>query len=193
MNRYDYELIRSRRRTIELQLKKTGEIVVRAPYNISNTEIKSFIESKSGWIEKHLAELEQMRERGELEDLTTDNTRLVSEEMLKALTEEAQRVIPPRVAEYAERMGVTYGHITIRHQKTRWGSCSCTGNLNFNCLLMKAPTEILDYVIVHELCHRWEMNHSRAFWQHVAQYMPDYRQRRKWLRLHGRELFLSDE
>jgi predicted metal-dependent hydrolase len=80
---------------------------------------------------------------------------------------------------------VTYGRITVRNQRTRWGSCSSKGNLNFNCLLMLAPPDILDYVVVHELCHRKEMNHSPKFWAEVAKVIPDYKERQKWLRTEG--------
>ena len=82
-------------------------------------------------------------------------------------------------------MGVTYGRITIRNQKTRWGSCSSKGNLNFNCLLMLTPPEVIDYVVVHELCHRKEMNHSKAFWDEVAHVLPDYEKARLWLKTEG--------
>jgi predicted metal-dependent hydrolase len=85
-------------------------------------------------------------------------------------------------------MGVTYGRITVRSQKTRWGSCSSTGNLNFNCLLMLAPEQVVDYVVVHELCHRLHMNHSADFWKLVAAYLPDYARWRKWLKENGEEL-----
>ncbi len=104
------------------------------------------------------------------------------------LARQALRVIPKKVAAYAVKMGVTYGRITIRNQKTRWGSCSSKGNLNFNCLLMLAPEEVLDYVIIHELAHRREMNHSRAFWNVVAEQMPDYKEKIHWLNEHGDEL-----
>ena len=82
---------------------------------------------------------------------------------------------------------MTYGRITIREQKTRWGSCSSKGNLNFNWKLIRMPEEILDYVVVHELAHRKEMNHSRQFYQTVASVLPDYRQRERWLKEHGGE------
>jgi predicted metal-dependent hydrolase len=73
-------------------------------------------------------------------------------------------------------------------QKSRWGSCSGQGNLNFNCLLMRAPDDVVDYVIVHELCHRKEMNHSDRFWTLVESVLPDYKEKRKWLKDHGSEL-----
>ena len=94
-------------------------------------------------------------------------------------------VIPRRVAYYAEKLGVSYGKITLRQQKTRWGSCAANGNLNFNWLLILAPPEVLDYVVVHELCHRREMNHSQAFWKEVEKILPDYRERQKWLKDNG--------
>lgn len=94
----------------------------------------------------------------------------------------AKRYIPERVAYWADIIGVTYGRISIRQQKTRWGSCSGEGNLNFNCLLMQMPKEIIDYVIVHELCHRKQMNHSKLFWAEVAKILPDYKERRKALK-----------
>jgi predicted metal-dependent hydrolase len=104
------------------------------------------------------------------------------------LAKTAQKVIPQRVAAYASAVGVNYGRITIRNQHTRWGSCSGKGNLNFNCLLMLAPLEVVDYVVVHELCHRKEMNHSAAFWALVERVLPDYKVRRQWLKDNGSAL-----
>ena len=109
----------------------------------------------------------------------------LTDEELRQLSHQAAQDIPLRVAMYAERIGVSYGRITIRHQRTRWGSCSTKGNLNFNCLLMLTPPEVIDYVIVHELCHRKEMNHSARFWALVAAVLPDYAQQKRWLREHG--------
>ena len=100
----------------------------------------------------------------------------------------ALKVISVKVKHYAGLMNVQYGRITIRNQKTRWGSCSSKGNLNFNCLLMLAPDEVVDYVVIHELCHLIEMNHSKAFWKQVEQMMPDYKKHRKWLKYQGNEI-----
>lgn len=102
----------------------------------------------------------------------------------------AKKVIPEKVAYYARLMNVTYGRISIRKQKTRWGSCSNKGNLNFNCLLMMMPPEVLDYVIVHELSHRLEMNHSKRFWAQVEKVIPDYKTQKTWLKEHGIEIMI---
>ena len=93
-----------------------------------------------------------------------------------------RRLIEQRVFYYSGLMGISYGRIFMRNQKTRWGSCSSDGNLNFNCRLLYVPLELLDYVVVHELAHRRHMNHSAEFWSEVERYMPDYRERREKLK-----------
>lgn len=108
-----------------------------------------------------------------------------STQQIASLTMQAKKIIPARLAYYAPLLGVQYGRVTIRHQKTRWGSCSSLGNLNFNCLLMLTPIEVVDYVVVHELAHRIHMNHSRAFWSEVEKILPDYREQRRWLKVYG--------
>ena len=175
-----YTLIRSDRKTIELKLKRDGSLEVRAPWLVRQEEIERLIRSKKDWIEKH-----QKRQRQEAEDGGQEK---LSEAELRRLAAEAKRVIPGRVAYYASKIGVTYGRITIRSQRTRWGSCSSRGNLNFNCLLMLAPIEVLDSVIVHELCHRKEMNHSARFYAEVLRVYPDYKIWNSWLKEHGGEL-----
>ena len=120
-------------------------------------------------------------ERAQLEPLTKED--------IDRLADDARRFIPGRVAQIAAEMGVTYGKITIRNQKTRWGSCSANGSLSFNCLLMLTPPEIIDYVIIHELCHRVHMNHSPAFWREVEKYDPDCRDKKQWLKEYGSVLF----
>lgn len=173
----NYKIKRSNRKTLCLEITATG-LLVRAPMRATNTEINAFIEKKKDWIEKHLIKMEE----------NSNAVSKLTREELKQLAEEALRVIPERVAYYAPLVGVTYGRITIRNQRTKWGSCSSKGNLNFNCLLMLAPSEVLDSVVVHELCHRKEMNHSPKFYEHVLRVFPDYHKWNKWLKDNGRVL-----
>ncbi len=174
----DYILIRSRRKTISIEINEKAQLLVRAPMRVPKYEIEKFLVEKDSWIRKHVKMAEErMAKAGTIEP--------IGRWELRDLKEEALKVIPVRVSYYAGIIGVTYGHITIRNQKTLWGSCSRKGNLNFNCMLMKAPEHVRDYVIVHELCHRKEMNHSKKFWALVEEVIPDYRQCRKWLREEG--------
>ena len=113
---------------------------------------------------------------------------MISEEQRREGIERAKRIFPERTAYFALRMGVDYGRITIREQKTRWGSCSSKGNLNFNWKLILAPPEVLDYVVVHELCHLKKMNHSKAFWDEVGKVMPEYETYKLWLKENGWKL-----
>lgn len=172
-----YRVIRSSRRTISVQITLSGEVLVRCPRRMSNADIRRFVESKSGWIEKRL-------------EKRTAAARLpvFTDEQLQVLARQARQTIPERAAHFAPLVGVTYGRITIRSQHTLWGSCSSKGSLNFNCLLMLTPPEVLDYVVVHELCHRKEMNHSARFWAEVEHVLPDYEIQRKWLRENGTAL-----
>lgn len=164
---------------MSIEITRDAEVLVRAPYEMSDSEIQRILNEKNEWIEKHLEKIEKRIDEQE-------NQQTLTAEEIRELADKALEVIPKRVAYYAKIMGVTYGTITIRNQKTRWGSCSSKGNLNFNCLLMMMPLEILDYVVVHELCHRKEMNHSAKFWAEVEKVMPDYKERRKWLKENGR-------
>jgi predicted metal-dependent hydrolase len=177
------ELIRSKRKTISIEITPDARVIVRAPKYASISEINRLIGEKADWIDKHLRKMEEkQRERA-----MAPQPELTQQE-IRLLTTRAKRIIPQRVRYYAEIMDVKYGRITIRMQKSRWGSCSSKGNLNFNCLLMRTPDEIIDYVVVHELCHLKEMNHSPKFWAEVEKIFPDYKERRKWLRDHGNEI-----
>lgn len=176
-------VIRSDRRSISLEITPAGEVLVRAPRRMPEAEIRKFVQEKSSWLTKHLAKREADKAALETEGFFT-------EEEIKRLCKLAKQIIPEKVAYYARLMGVTYGRIAIRKQKTKWGSCSQDGNLNFNCLLMMAPPEVLDYVVVHELCHRLEMNHSARFWAKVEHVMPNYRVPRKWLKDNGGRLMM---
>ena len=172
----DYRIIRTRRKTIGLEISPDLQITVRAPYHLSDVRIREFVESKQTWILKHLA---IMQDRQAHDPIPAG---VISDKELRHMTEEARIIIPERVKYFAKIIGVTYGQITIRHQKTRWGSCSSSGNLNFNSMLMATSPELIDYVVVHELCHRKQMNHSPLFWKEVEEILPDYRNLRSRLR-----------
>ena len=120
-----------------------------------------------------------------------DLTPMTSDE-IRRLAEKALIYIPERVRYYAPLVGVTYGRITIRNQRTRWGSCSSKGNLNFNCLLMLAPAKVIDSVVVHELCHLKEMNHSKKFYDEVLRVFPDYYTCHKWLKENGAKIMAKN-
>ena len=175
----EYTLIRSDRKTLALQIKHDGTIVVRAPRRMPRAEITAFLNSKRDWIRKHLSAIP-----AEPEPKFTESE-------IDVLRERARKIITARVAHFAPIVGATYGRISIRTQRTRWGSCSGEGNLNFNALLILAPPEVLDYVVVHELCHRREMNHSDRFWSLVEAVLPDYRVSRAWLRENGKNLLVK--
>ena len=170
----DYTLIRSHRKTIALYIRPEGTLEVRAPQRMSKAEIQRFVESKRGWIEKHLQTIEA---RPQLPPFT--------EQELHEMAEQAAKGLPERIARIAPLVGVSYGRVTVRPMRSRWGSCSSDGNLSFNCLLSLCPAEVADYVVVHELCHRKEMNHSQRFWEAVSTLCPHHKQRRKWLKANG--------
>jgi len=171
------KIIRSKRKTVSLELRPEG-IVVRAPQRMSKQDIYKLVENKRPWIEKNQQKLQERQ-------ALLAKQEPYSEEEIKALAQKAIEVIPSKVKYYAELLGVDYGRITIRSQRTRWGSCSAKGNLNFNCLLMLMPDEVIDSVVVHELCHRKHMNHSAEFYGEVKRVFPEYDRWDKWLKEHG--------
>ncbi|MBQ1749450.1 MAG: M48 family metallopeptidase [Lachnospiraceae bacterium] len=179
---YEYRLIRSRRKSLGIEIKGAGDLYVRSPARMPLSEIHRMIEKNQNWIDGHVEKRQAIIEKQK--DSLYGEMRL-DENEIKRLTNLAKETIPPRVELFAKSMGVDYGRITIRHQKTRWGSCSGKGNLNFNCLLMLTPPEVQEYVIVHELCHRKEMNHSYRFWAEVEDVLPDYRVQEQWLKTNG--------
>ena len=171
------KIIKSSRRTLGLEISTDG-LVVRAPLKATDADINAFILKHKDWIDKHLKKAEERKqELDKLEPLTMAE--------INELADKALKLIPERVRFYAPKVGVTYGRITIRNQRSKWGSCSAKGNLNFNCLLMLTPPEVIDSVVVHELCHRKQMNHSQAFYAEVYRVMSDYDKWYGWLKKNG--------
>jgi len=177
----EYRVLRSRRRTLSIEIARTGELLVRAPLRTPERLIRAFVLGRADWIEGHMAAFRLRRAEAEAQP------RLTAEE-LAGLRAEAKRLLEERAAFFAPLLGVTWAKLTVRTQRTRWGSCSAAGNLSFNALLALAPPEVLDYVVVHELCHRKEMNHSPRFWAEVERILPGWREQRSWLRAHGQAL-----
>ena len=176
----EYKLIRSNRKTIGIEVKPDLTVIVRAPRRATVREIERIITEKESWIRKHLEKMRMKKEQ-----LEESGVKMLGDEEIRELTQRAKEYIPGRVRYFAGIMGVSYGRITIRKQKSLWGSCSAKGNLNFNCLLMMTSEDVIDYVVVHELCHRKQMNHSKVFWNEVGKVLPDYNERRKKLKDYG--------
>lgn len=186
---YQYHITRSRRKTIAIQIKEDAGVEVRAPYFVSDRQIHSFVISKQDWIEKKRCEvLARLETLPTLTPKQQEKVRCTEKKLRKA----AREYIPYRVEYFHKFTGGRYTAVSIRNQKSRWGSCSSNGSLSFNYRLMMAPAKILDYVIVHELCHLTHLNHSKQFWSMVESILPDYRESVKWLKEHGHELTVAN-
>jgi predicted metal-dependent hydrolase len=143
---------------------------------MSMADVDSVIEAHRDWIAHERAK-QRPRLRLDPRAVSEADARRAARELVTMLVEEE-----------AEELGVRWARIEIRDQRTRWGSCSTRGHLAFNWRLVLAPFEVLDYVVVHELCHLREHNHSRRFWKLVESRRPDWRTHRDWLHEHGPEL-----
>lgn len=171
-----YTLVRSGRKTIGMEIKD-GALLVRAPYFCPKRRIEKFIEDNRAWAERALLKAQKAAQAEKL-----------TEEEIDALKKRARTVMVERVAYYAPRVGERPERITIRCQKTKWGSCSGRRNVNFNCLLLLMPPEVIDAVVVHELCHLRHMNHSAEFYGDVELVYPEYRKWNAYLKEHGPEI-----
>ena len=161
-------VIRTDRKTLALRITKEGEVEVRAPKRCPDAVIQAFIAKNQAWIDRQLAEFRPPK--------------TYSEQELKELRRRAKAVIPPKVAYYAAQMGVRPAAITVTSARTRYGSCSSKGRLSFSLFLMEKSERCIDYVVVHELAHLRQMNHSAAFYREIEKILPDYRARIKELK-----------
>ncbi len=169
-------------KTIAIQITLDGDVTVRAPRDCEKAEIDDLIRDRREWIEEKRAEFLAQKRECEKKQEQFPKITPESEREFRRLAKEK---IPKRVALFAEQVGVDYGKITIKDTKSRWGSCSYQGNLNFCWRLILAPEEVLDYIVVHELCHRLEMNHSARFWAEVKRVLPEYEKSKEWLKENG--------
>lgn len=172
--RFDYELRRTSTRILKAQIKRDGRLIVTAPRRMSEREIQRFLREKSEWIEKTLLKVQNRDRRYDPDSYTEDE--------IKELKERAKSVILPLVDKYKLLVGVEPASVKINRAKGRFGSCGAKNTLNFSCFLMLYPLPQIEYVVVHELCHIKEHNHSSRFYREIEKVMPDYRQRQKILK-----------
>lgn len=173
------DVVRSRRKTLVISIVDSSHILVKAPISTKDIEIYRFLDDKKDWLIKNISFMQKIdSEKVELSD-----------DRLSLMKREAKKILPEKCDYYAKILGVSYNRITIRHQRTVWGSCSGKGNLNFNVLLMAMPDDVQNYVVIHELCHLKEMNHSPKFWELVSTVMPDYMVKRRYLKTEGKKYF----
>ncbi len=180
--KYDVEIIRSNRKTLCLEVTPDLRIIARVPFRMSQNEIRRLIRLSSDWILKETEKIKALRK------LYPELPSKLNEDEIDELRERTRRIVTERVEHYAQIIGVKYNKITVKIQRKRWGSCSGKRNLNFNLLLGLCPIEVIDYVVVHELCHLIEFNHSERFWTLVRRVLPDYDTRLEWLKRNAKML-----
>jgi len=212
----NYQLIRSKRKTLSLQINSYAELIVRAPNQLSVKKIEQFIDEKSDWIEKksnsislkkpqkpNYTDGEKFLYLGEEYPLSVNTAQAKGlsfdgqifslhaggkVEFLSWYKASFKKIAIPRLDYYAKNHQLSYNQVRLKNQKTLWGSCSGVNNINLNYLLIGAPISVIDYVIVHELCHSVHKNHSKSFWQLVFSILPNYKASKRWLQDNGHRL-----
>jgi predicted metal-dependent hydrolase len=171
-----YTLVSSRRRrSVAIMIDPERGAVVYAPHGIGESVLENLLQQKRDWMIKKLERIKMQASQPKAH--------------FAGDRQDAARIIKERVAFYSAQLRLFPEKISIRDQRRRWGSCSArTGSVNFCWRLVMAPVEVLDYVVIHELSHLRHPDHSPEFWAHVAQFVPDYKARRKWLRVNGSQL-----
>ena len=169
------KIIRSRRRTMAIEVNKQAEVVVRAPLRVSDHEINMFLWRSRKWILNTQEEARSKMQQAAIKK--SEDSR--DEQWYR---KHAAQIIPERVEYYASELGLKYTRVRISSAKRIWGSCSGQNSLSFSWRLAMAPVEVIDYIVVHELTHTIHKNHGKLFWRRVAKSIPNHRQLRKWLR-----------
>jgi predicted metal-dependent hydrolase len=214
----NYQIIRSKRKTLSLQINQDAELIIRAPLRLPEKDIQAFVVEKSSWISKRQEEVEfrvsqkyhfedgemflylgntypltisssknSLSFNGEVFELNADCTD-ASTAFRRWCKQQFRDIALPRVDYFANKYSLQFHDVRLKAQKTLWGSCSSDNNLNFNYLLMMAPMNVIDYVIVHELSHTVHKNHSNDFWGLVESILPEYKLAKKWLKENGHKL-----
>lgn len=164
--KFEYTVIRSRRRSLAVQVDKSCNITVRAPFFVSQKEIDAFMADKKEWLEKAII---IQREKAKTQ-------KIYSDEEIKNLRQKAKEILPKKVKYYSDLMGVVPAAVKVNSAKTRYGSCSGKNSINFSLYLMDKDERFIDYVVVHELAHIKHHNHSKEFYAFVEKYVPDYKE-----------------
>ncbi len=219
------QVIRTRRKTIAIIVRRDGQVIVRAPQRVSNAQILQFVETKAEWVQKKQAEMRARQAQAAPKQFASGETFLylggaypleITNQARPALAladghfrlaktalprakefftawykQQARQVLEERARLYASRFNLTYQQIKITSARTRWGSCSSRGTLSFTWRLVMAPLPVIDYVVIHELAHLLERNHSERFWQKVSAMEPDYAKHMDWLKENSPRLTLE--
>ena len=172
MEKIAYELIRSNRRTISVEVDSSGSVLVRSPRLMPKWRIEAFVRERQDWIER--AKNRQAKRQEKLPDIREEDKPLY--------VKQAKAILPAKIDYYAKRMGVRPTGLTVTSARTRFGSCSGKDRLSFSWRLMAYPEAAIDYVVVHELAHIRYKDHSRAFYAFVEGVLPDYRDRIRLLK-----------
>lgn len=202
----EINIVKSWRKSISMRFDRKWILQVKAPKFMLNSQIQTFLVKNKSWIEKHSAQLQERQqdtswylfgEKLTQSQLPANKFPLMegdihevgggvdTQELEKIYKTRAREYIKTRCQELAEKHWFTYKSIRITSAVTRWGSCSSQRSLNFSYRLIMAPKESIDYVIIHELCHLREMNHSARFWKQVSDIMPEYKEYEKHLKIDG--------
>ncbi len=169
------KLIRSRRRTLAIEVNKQGELVVRAPLRVSEREINMFLWRSREWILNTQEESRRKQQQAAIKK--SEDPR--DEQWYR---DHAAQIIPERVEYFAQELSLEYTRVRISSAKRIWGSCSGQNSLSFSWRLAMAPVEVIDYIVVHELTHTIHKNHGKLFWRRVEKSIPNHRELRQWLR-----------
>lgn len=173
---YNCKVIRSGRKTLSLQVERSGTIIIRAPFSLSNRKIEKFLIEKSKWLKKKVNEVSEQNKKAE------NFSRLIKIEKDALYKQKARKFLIERVEYYSNRYKFKYKKIRLSSARYRWGSCSAKNNLNFNWKIIFAPKNVIDYLVVHELVHTKHKNHQKVFWKSVEAIYPEFRESRKWLK-----------
>ncbi|PIR76189.1 MAG: hypothetical protein COU32_03470 [Candidatus Magasanikbacteria bacterium CG10_big_fil_rev_8_21_14_0_10_42_10] len=160
----------ARSKHIRITVNADAKVIVTAPRHVSEQRVRDFFDAQVEWVEQVLARMQHKKKMVVPDGITQDT--------LAACRGRALRFVRDRLRQYNEHYAYTYHRISIKKMSSRWGSCSSEGNMSFHYRLLFLPVELADYVIVHELCHLKELNHSHRFWKLVGETIPDYAKRK---------------